>query len=285
MGKNKVILFGTKGGPRLEKGLSWPSSSVIEIDGHPYVVDCALGVTRQYVEHGYSLNQLENIFITHHHSDHTLEFNGLVHTAWTTGTSKNISVYGPEGTNNLKEGLFISHQIDIETRIADEKQRDLVSVINVNEYKEGFVMEDERVKVSALKVVHPPLKHCYALKFETKEGKVVFSGDTQYFPPLAEFAQGADVLIHEVMLERGIDELCEKLKAVKPNLKEHLLHSHTYAGDVGKIASAAKAKHLVLNHYVPSGISNYSSEEFVDSASRNFDGKITAGFDGCVINF
>ena len=66
MSKNKVVLLGTKGGPRMEKGLSWSTCSVIEVEGHPYIVDCGLGVTRQFVEAGYSLSQVDNIFITHH---------------------------------------------------------------------------------------------------------------------------------------------------------------------------------------------------------------------------
>jgi len=285
MSKNKVVLLGTKGGPRMEKGLSWSTCSVIEVDGHPYIVDCGLGVTRQFVEAGYSLSQVDNIFITHHHSDHNLEFGPLIHTLWTSGTSDNVAVYGPEGTKNLMEGFLASQKIDIETRVEDEKQRDLEKIININEISEGFVMEDERVKVSALKVVHGLLENCFAFKFETKDKKVVFSGDTIYSPLLADFSKDADVLVHEVMLEKGIDEICKRLSKVKPNLKEHLITSHTFAEDVGKIAKKANVKHLVLNHYVPHGIKSFSRSDFVEAAQTTWDGKITAGYDLCEIEF
>jgi len=285
MSKNKVVLLGTKGGPRMEKGLSWSTCNVIEIDGHPYIVDCGLGVTRQFVEAGYSLSQVDNIFITHHHSDHNLEFGPLIHTLWTSGTSDNVSVYGPEGTKNLMDGFLVSQKIDIETRVEDEKQRDLEKIININEISEGFVMEDERVKVSALKVVHGLLENCFAFKFETKDKKVVFSGDTIYSPLLADFSKDADVLVHEVMLEIGIDEICKRLSKVKPNLKEHLITSHTFAEDVGKIAKKANVKHLVLNHYVPHGIKSFSRSDFVEAAQTTWDGKITAGYDLCEIEF
>ncbi len=285
MSKNKVVLLGTKGGPRMEKGLSWSTCSAIEVDGHPYIVDCGLGVTRQFVEAGYSLSQVDNIFITHHHSDHNLEFGPLIHTLWTSGTSDNVAVYGPEGTKNLMDGFLASQKIDIETRVEDEKQRDLEKMININEISEGFVMEDERVKVSALKVVHGLLENCFAFKFETKDKKVVFSGDTIYSPLLADFSKDADVLVHEVMLEKGIDEICKRLSKVKPNLKEHLITSHTFAEDVGKIAKKANVKHLVLNHYVPHGIKSFSRSDFVEAAQTTWDGKITAGYDLCEIEF
>ena len=91
------------------------------------------------------------------------------------------------------DGFLDSQKIDIETRVEDEKQRDLEKIININEISEGFVMEDERVKVSALKVVHGLLENCFAFKFETKDKKVVFSGDTIYSPLLADFSKDADV--------------------------------------------------------------------------------------------
>ena len=285
MSKNKVVLLGTKGGPRMEKGLSWSTCSVIEVEGHPYIVDCGLGVTRQFVEAGYSLSQVDNIFITHHHSDHNLEFGPLVHTLWTSGTSDNVNVYGPKGTQNLLDGFLKSLEIDINVRIEDEKQRDLASIIKVSEISEGLVMEDERVKVTALKVVHGLLENCFAFKFETKDKKVVFSGDTIYFPPLIEFSKDADLLVHEVMLERGINVLAERLKKVKPNLIDHLMISHTTAEDAAKLAKEANVKHMVFNHYVPHIPKEFPNSEFVDAAKRVWDGKITAGYDLCEIDF
>jgi ribonuclease BN (tRNA processing enzyme) len=285
MSKNKVVLLGTKGGPRMEKGLSWSTCSVIEVEGHPYIVDCGLGVTRQFVEAGYSLSQVDNIFITHHHSDHNLEFGPLVHTLWTSGTSDSVAVYGPEGTQNLLDGFLKSLEIDINVRIEDEKQRDLASIIKVSEISEGLVMEDERVKVTALKVVHGLLENCFAFKFETKDKKVIFSGDTIYFPPLIEFSKDADLLVHEVMLERGINVLAERLKKVKPNLIDHLMISHTTAEDAAKLAKEANVKHMVFNHYVPHIPKEFPNSEFVDAAKRVWDGKITAGYDLCEIDF
>ena len=285
MSKNKVVLLGTKGGPRMEKGLSWSTCSVIEVEGHPYIVDCGLGVTRQFVEAGYSLSQVDNIFITHHHSDHNLEFGPLVHTLWTSGTSYHVNVYGPKGTQNLLDGFLKSLEIDINVRIEDEKQRDLASIIKVSEISEGLVMEDERVKVTALKVVHGLLENCFAFKFETKDKKVVFSGDTIYFPPLIEFSKDADLLVHEVMLERGINVLAERLKKVKPNLIDHLMISHTTAEDAAKLAKEANVKHMVFNHYVPHIPKEFPNSEFVDAAKRVWGGKITAGYDLCEIDF
>ena len=146
-------------------------------------------------------------------------------------------------------------------------------------------MEDERVKVTALKVVHGLLENCFAFKFETKDKKVVFSGDTIYFPPLIEFSKDADLLVHEVMLERGINVLAERLKKVKPNLIDHLMISHTTAEDAAKLAKEANVKHMVFNHYVPHIPKEFPNSEFVDAAKRVWGGKISAGYDLCEIDF
>ena len=50
-GNAKVLLLGTKGGPRVNKGRANPSNLVTAV-GRSYVVDCGYGVTRQLVEAG-----------------------------------------------------------------------------------------------------------------------------------------------------------------------------------------------------------------------------------------
>ena len=122
--------------------------------------------------------------------------------------------------------------------------------MSAHTYAQGPVFVGEGVKVTALRNVHPPITESYALKFELGAKIIVFSGDTTYFPPLAEFAKGADVLVHEVMYGPALEALVQK----NPNaatLMAHLKASHTLAEDVGRIAAAAEVKMLVLNHFVP----------------------------------
>lgn len=276
---NKIVLLGTKGGPRLTAGSPWPTSSVLEIDGRPYVIDCGLGVTRQFVESGYTLDRLHTLFITHHHSDHNLEFGPLLHTAWVSAKPHPITAYGPPGIKALLDGFFAANVFDIETRMADEKQADLRELVTTHEYSEGPVMEDDRVRVTALRVVHPPITDSFALKFEFSNRVVVFSGDTTWHEPLIEFCMDADVLVHEVMLGTGIDALCERLKDTKPNLKAHLMASHTLAEDVGRLARLAQVKHLVLNHFVPSDDPGIDRADFEREVKTTWEGPLSVGHD------
>ena len=285
MSENRIILLGTKGGPRMSKGSAWPTSSVLQMAGRIYLIDAGLGVTRQYVEAGLQLNDISNILITHHHSDHNLELGPLLHTAWTSSPLKGINIYGPPGLNALLDGFFAANEFDIETRMADEKQADIRGMIHSQEITEGHVFSDDLVEVTALRVSHPPIEHAYAYKFKSADKTVVFSGDTCYFPALGDFAKDADVLVHEAMHRGGIDALCERLKDVKPNLKAHLVASHTYTEDVGRIAAAAGVGHLMLNHFVPSDDPNLTADDFAAGVRENYDGAITVGHDLCELAF
>ena len=61
---DRLVLFGTKGGPRLIKGGSWPTSQALVLNGNVYIIDAGLGVTRQFIEAGFTYDQLESVFIT-----------------------------------------------------------------------------------------------------------------------------------------------------------------------------------------------------------------------------
>lgn len=283
MSTTKLVLLGTKGGPRLSKGSAWPSSSVLEVGGRPYIIDAGLGVTRQFVEAGYALADVHTLVITHHHSDHVLELGPLLHTTWTSSPKRDVHVYGPKPIEDAVELFFQSVSFDVQVRMADEKQADPRDMFQVRTYGEGLVFEDDRVEVTALRVEHPPVQECYALRFRTPSHSIVFSADTAYFPPLADFARGADVLVHEVMHSEGTLRMCERLRGVKPNLWNHMVAGHTFGADVGRIATDAGVGHLVLNHFTPSDDEATGPEQFAEIVRETWSGPLTVGRDlGCI---
>jgi len=116
-----------------------------------------------------------------------------------------------------------------------------------------------------------------AYKFTTPDGTVVFSSDTDYNPKLAEFAKGADVLVHEALYAPFVDKLVARVKN-GATLGKHLLESHTTAEDVGKIATAAGVKLLVLSHLVPGDI-DVTDEQWTAAVRKNYSGKMIVAKD------
>lgn len=281
---DRIIMCGTRGGPALRTGGPWPTSMVLIAGGKPYVIDCGLGVTRGYVEAGLALASLRTVFITHHHSDHNLEFGNLVYTAWVTGLSTPVKCYGPRGLARMAEDFCALNRFDIETRITDEGRPPFRPLMDVTEYAEGAVMDDGTVRGSALRNHHPPVTDSFSLKFELDGKTVVFGGDTAYLPALAEFAAGADVLVHEVMYGPRLDALVARVKNGS-RLKQHLIDSHTLCEDVGRIASAAGVKRLVLNHFVPGEDPALTPADWAAAVRTTWSGPLDIGRDGLVIPF
>jgi ribonuclease BN (tRNA processing enzyme) len=193
-----------------------------------------------------------------------------------------VDAYGPPGMKELADGFWQAYRFDIETRMADEGRPDLRKLVNIHEYGEGAVLTNERVKVTALRNVHPPITESFALKFEFPGKTVVFSGDTAYFPPLAAFAKGADVLVHETMYGPALDELVKRIGNAG-TLMAHLKASHTLAADVGRIATEAGVKKLVLSHLVPVPFAGMSDQVWIDAVRPTWQGELVVGHDLTVI--
>ncbi|RWH79263.1 MAG: MBL fold metallo-hydrolase [Mesorhizobium sp.] len=280
--RDRLVLLGSKGGPALRPGGPWPSSSLLEIGGRTIVVDCGLGVTRGLADAGISLKALDLVFITHLHSDHVLELGPLIHTAWTAGLATPVTVFGPPGTGHYWRRFCQAMEFDIEIRIIDEGRPDIRDLVSIIEFGEGRVMEERGLKVSALRVDHPPVTDCFALRFEHAGRSVVFSADTAFFPPLADFAKGADILVHEAMLEEGIERLVAKT-GNGARLREHLLASHTFAEEAGRIASDAGVKRLVLNHLIPADDPEIGEADWIAAVRKTWAGDLTIARDSLVV--
>jgi ribonuclease BN (tRNA processing enzyme) len=275
----RLVLLGTRGGPRVgASGRSNPSTLIL-VNEVPYLIDCGYGTTRQLLAAGVSLDHLRYIFITHHHSDHNLEFGTVFYNAWVTGLSARVDAYGPVGLEQMTKDFFNYMKLDIDVRMEDEGRSDprkLILAHDIN--KAGVVVQNDDVKVSACQVHHPLVKQAYAYRFDSKDRSIVISGDTTYAPELADFAKGADVLVHEVMYLQGIEKLVKRL----PNatrLREHLLASHTVPEDVGKIAAAANVKTLVLTHFVPGDDPSITDDQWTEGVRKHFHGRIVVGKD------
>jgi len=275
----RVILLGTKGGPRVgASGRSNPSTLLL-INDVPYVVDCGYGTSRQLLAAGVPLERLRYIFITHHHSDHNLEYGPLFYNAWVTGLPTRIDAYGPSGLEKMTEDFFSYMKLDIDVRMEDEGRSDPRKLVFAHDIqKAGVVLQNEEVKVSACQVHHPMVKQAYAYRFDGKSRSIVISGDTAYAPELGEFAKGADVLVHEVMYLPGIEALVRRLPNAK-RLREHLLAAHTLPEDVGRIAAQAGVKTLVLTHFVPGDDATITDEQWTEGVRKHFNGRIIVGKD------
>lgn len=258
---DRLLLLGSKGGPAVRKDGAMPTASFLALGGRRAVIDCGIGVTRALTAAGEDLRDLDLVFVTHLHSDHLLELGPLLHTAWTTGLARPVSVFGPKGMEEYWRHFLASMAFDSAIRVTDEGRRPLDGLVSVRTFGEGEVLAQGALRVTALRVEHPPVRECYALRFDAGRRSVVFSADTAHFPPLADFARGADLLVHEAMLPEGVEALV-MATGLGERLRRHLHASHTTAADAGRIARAAGVRHLVLNHLVPADSPDFGEADW-----------------------
>lgn len=134
---------------------------------------------------------------------------------------------------------------------------------------------DNDVSVWATLVDHHQVFPSFAYRFDTPDGSVVISGDTgaNTCGNLKRLAQGADILVHEVIDEAWVVLLAET--GVPAALIEHLNSVHTKISEVGGVAEDCGVRALVLNHIVPGN----TPVGHLVKAKQNFSGKLIIGED------
>ena len=274
----RLILLGTGGGPRPRKANSAPAQVIVANDT-AYVIDCGNGVARQLVFAGVPLTTIRHVFVTHHHSDHNADYGNLLWLAWCAGLRTRVDGWGPPPLEKMTKLFFEMNAYDIETRITDEDRAPLLPLVHVHELTDGGpVMRDDNLVVTATLVDHPPVVPAFAYRFDTAARSIVISGDTLPSDNLIRLAQGADVLVHEVLYVPAIDRLAARV----PNaaaLKRSILSHHTPVEDAGRVAQAARVKKLVLSHFVPADDPAVTDQMWIDAARVHFRGEVTVGKD------
>ena len=279
-----VALLGTKGGPAIRSGSPMPTSSLLSLGGQRIVVDAGLGVTRGLCDQGMALKDIRTVFITHLHSDHYLELGPLLHTAWTAGLKTPVRIWGPSGLAAYFEGFFLSMREDIDTRIEDEGRPDLRDLVSCHVIRDGEAIIEGGITAVALPSIHPPLRESWSLSFRGAGRHVVFSGDTAHNPALADFARGADLLIHEAMLAEGLEALQRRIGNGDDRLMAHWLRAHTLAEDAARVATEAGVGALALHHLIPSDDPDFGVKDWQRACAPQWRGPLHVGQDGLRID-
>ena len=273
----RLVVLGTAGGPT-PKPNRFPAAYALVVDDDVYMVDAGNGVAQQLARAGIGINRVRHIFISHHHSDHDADVGTVALLAWATNPQLPVSVWGPAPIRAQMAAYREYARFDIDTRTADEGRPDFDAMTRVVEFnEEGLLLDDGKVKVRCVRNLHPPIRESYALRFDTPDRSVAFSGDTTYSPSVVALAKGADVLVHEVMYLPALDALI----ASEPNaktLREHLLASHSTPEQVGRVATEAGVGTLVLSHFVPGG-PMVADQTWLAAVRPHFSGRIVIAHD------
>lgn len=274
-----VTLTGTQSGPPIGDGRAGSGTLVRYGDDANNCNDVRLqfdtgrGTLIRLSQAGVLPAQLNAVFFTHMHSDHTEGFPEIMQLRW------NFSSSGPKldvvCSNDAKSPFghtlscrkFTAHIGDpliqsgeMAQRIAEDKKRlpggpaDLVNLKSfdpTNEPQPVWSLGD--VKVSAIRSTHIPGHASY--RVDTPAGSVVIGGDAGNdtpSPPRAtstsdqveRLSKGADIVVHSTMHPAMAPERGSGIPA-------GTYHRQSGTEDLGAMAMRAGVKHLMLTHLAP----------------------------------
>jgi ribonuclease BN (tRNA processing enzyme) len=258
------LTFTGTGAPRpsLERA---NSGQVLRIGNRLMLLDCGGGTTRRLLEAGVDATKIEHLFLTHLHSDHTLDYAEFMLGSWSMGRSS-MRVFGPPGTIRMHELLLGKpYESDIEYRLSLGRSPAGMTDIEVNEFEPGVIFEEDGLTVRAVEVIHST--YTVAMRFDFTGESIVHSGDTRYCPALVDLARGADVLIHDVCMAPAP---AYNNSSTWPHLYEHLKEHHATPEEAGRTAREAGVRKLVLTHFLV----GVDEEETLSRCRAEFDGEI-----------
>jgi ribonuclease BN (tRNA processing enzyme) len=270
----KLILLGT-GTPFADPTKSGPSLAIV-VNNTSYIVDCGPGVVRRAAEASklgfpsLEAAQLKTLFITHLHSDHTIGLADIILTPAVLDRNAPISIYGPVGSKKMTDDLMSAYKEDIAIRINGLEKGDAIAYqVYTNEIKEGQIYKDSNLTVTAFNVQHGQWDNAFGFVFQTKDKKIVISGDCTYSENLIKYAKDCDILVHEVYSDAGLKKRTQRWQDYHSTF-----HTSTY--QLADIANQVKPKLLILNHQLTFGT---SLQSLLDELKSKYAGPVVNGAD------
>lgn len=264
----RITFLGTSGSmPSSKRG---SSSVVVRLGRELLMFDCGEGTQRQMVQAKIGFQREMKILISHLHGDHVLGLPGLLQSMSLLRREKELNIYGPIGlveyVKAFSESLggpnfpVIIHEIFEPGIIYESKQYRIEAICAEHRamaWSFGFFESSRPGRFhpeKAEKLGIPKGKLWHKLQYgevveyngyvfkpiqvadEPRKGRsIVYSGDTAPSRTLVEFADDADLLIHEATF---IEELATRAEE----------NGHTTALQAGILAAEANVKCLVLTH-------------------------------------
>jgi len=275
----KVTLLGTGAPPPLPERLG--PSTLVEAGKEKLLFDAGRGATIRLTQISVPIGEINALFLTHFHSDHTSGIPDLWLTGWIGryygNRQRPFRIIGPKGTVSLMQNLERAYADDIRIRLADEKNPIEGVEIAPSEYtSDGVVYENNGVKVTAFEVDHGDLiKPAYGYRVDYDGRSVIISGDTRYSANLEKYAQGATVVIHEVAIAN--QEYYDKTPIVK-----YVMAHHITPEEAGSLFARLQPKLAAYTHLVLLGSPAYPTPKVADierKTREKYSGPLALGTD------
>lgn len=280
-----------------------PTSQVLEINNHVFLIDCGEGTQVQLRKHKIKFNRIKHIFISHLHGDHFFGLVGLISTMRLLTRETDLHIHAPKG---LKEVVTLQmklanswtnynlyfHELtskSSELIFEDDKVEVRTIPLDHRVYTNGFLFRekegDRKLDMNAVLnanidvAYYRKLKQGFdvenndrqLIKNETvtfppeKPKSYAFCSDTAYKEDIVPIIKDVDVLYHESTFLEQHAHLAPKTK-------------HSTAKEAASIAKQANAGTLLLGHYSTRyddlNLFKTEAQEYFENVELADDGKV-----------
>jgi ribonuclease BN (tRNA processing enzyme) len=251
----RITFLGT--GTALPTGDRFQTGLLLEQGGKTLLVDCGSGVLHGLARTSVGYEGVSSVLLTHHHLDHVADLLPLMKARWLAG-EEHVEIAGPRGTKALVDDLLAVHDY-LQDRLD-------LTVREIGPYGfeiGGFSVEGYETRHSM---------YCLAYRFEEvsesseareseSHGVFTFSGDSEAFTGLANFADGSAVLAHDCSFPDSVD-----------------VSGHPTPAELGDALSGNEIGRVYLTHLYPHTDDRH--EEMLESIGERYDGDVRVAEDG-----
>jgi ribonuclease Z len=257
---------------------------LVETGNRKIVFDFGPGAYHRLLEAGVRPTQITDVFFTHLHYDHCLDYVRLLMTHWdqSAGRIPDLNVYGPTHLARMTELIVGADGIfgpDLAARTQLRMSQDVFVARGgtlprklpqpvVREISSGEKIQCDGFTVEARAVLHAqPFLECFGYRMEADGSSFAYSGDAGPCKAMQELAQDCDVLVHMCHFISGT--------ALSPAMDKHNM-GHL---ELARLGADANVRNLVVSHITEQMDVPGIRERLIREMSRLYAGNLFFGED------
>ncbi len=244
---------------------------------HFYLIDSGAGSTDNISRLGLPTSQLDGLLLTHFHSDHIAEIYEVNLNSWVQGRPQPLTIYGPQGVDEVVNGVNASYRQDRIYRTGHHGADLLPPALGVLQHKTiapGVIFEDGDLKITAYVAEHPPIHPAVGYRFDYRGRSVVISGDSNVTGETLKIVDGADLLLHDALSLPTVSALSKALAAAnqprQSKIVADVMDYHASAESLIELGKKSNVDMVAFYHLVPVPPNPLLEDVFLRGAPENF---------------
>ncbi len=253
-----------------------PTSQLLNINNHYYLIDCGEGTQMQLRKYGVKMQRIKAIFISHMHGDHYFGLVGLLNSLHLLGRKMPLEIYAPEALEAIVQLQLDASggrlQFPIQFHVLNAPDQGSTVIYNDSELQAkvfrlkhripccGFLFSEQIKERTYL----PEKGASYNVKIEEipylkrgedvtrEDGTTLLSSDFTDDPPkVRTYAYCTDTLPlkRTVEIAQGVECLYHEATFLETEIERSKQTFHSTAKQAAQIARDAKVDQLLIGHF------------------------------------